>query len=56
MTTLVGSVMGYALDKFLNTSPWLLVMGVFFGATAGCLSAYRWAQGVADNNSDDKSD
>lgn len=56
VTTLVGSVMGYALDKFLGTSPWLLAMGVFFGAAAGCLNVYRWAQGAEDNNSDDKSD
>tara|TARA_B100000686_G_scaffold340290_1_gene415756 strand:- start:1223 stop:1354 length:132 start_codon:yes stop_codon:yes gene_type:complete len=35
--------MGYAIDHFLNTVPWFLVLGVFFGACAGCLNAYRIA-------------
>ena len=41
VTTVLGSLMGYAVDHFLNTKPWFLVLGVFFGACAGCLSAYR---------------
>ena len=31
VSTLVGAVMGYALDWFLGTKPWLMVLGVFFG-------------------------
>ena len=43
VATVLGSLMGYAVDYFLNTKPWFLVLGVFFGASAGCLNAYRAA-------------
>ena len=43
VATVLGSLMGYAIDHFLNTVPWFLVLGVFFGACAGCLNAYRIA-------------
>jgi ATP synthase protein I len=32
---------GKWLDEKLGTSPWLLIVGVFLGATAGFLSIYR---------------
>lgn len=54
--TLIGSVMGYAFDKFFDTSPWLLVLGVLFGGAAGCLNVYRCAQELEDNNIDDEPD
>tara|TARA_B100000686_G_C16715037_1_gene931461 strand:- start:219 stop:464 length:246 start_codon:yes stop_codon:yes gene_type:complete len=41
VATGLGSAMGYAVDNFLRTTPWFLVLGVFFGAGAGCLGAYR---------------
>ena len=43
VATVLGSLMGYTVDNFLNTKPWFLVLGVFFGAGAGCLNAYRAA-------------
>ena len=43
VATGLGSLMGYAVDHFLGTTPWFLVLGVFFGAGAGCLNAYRAA-------------
>ena len=41
VATLIGAVMGYALDKYLGTRPWLLMAGVLLGGAAGCLSVYR---------------
>ncbi len=35
VSTLVGAVMGYALDWFLGTKPWLMVLGVFLVAPQG---------------------
>ena len=26
---------GYLLDRYLGTTPWLMVVGIFFGAAAG---------------------
>ena len=43
VATGIGSMMGFSVDHFFNTSPWFLILGVFFGAGAGGLSAYRTA-------------
>ncbi|WP_339858360.1 AtpZ/AtpI family protein [Thalassospira alkalitolerans] len=42
---LVGLLIGWALDRVLDTMPWLLVLFVFLGAGAGGLNAYRVAKG-----------
>lgn len=44
VATLLGSLMGFALDKFFDTSPWFLIAGVFLGGAAGTLNVYRTAQ------------
>lgn len=36
---LVGGVMGYFLDKWLGTSPWLLFIFIVFGFIAGIKNA-----------------
>lgn len=41
VATLIGAVMGYALDNYLDTRPWLLLVGVLLGGAAGCLTVYR---------------
>lgn len=41
VSVLIGAGAGYWLDKRLNTFPWLTVVGLILGATAGFLSAYR---------------
>jgi F0F1-type ATP synthase assembly protein I len=38
---LVGLLMGYAIDKLLNTQPWGLVVMVLLGASAGLLNIFR---------------
>jgi ATP synthase protein I len=37
-----GVLIGYALDRWLDTAPLLLIVFFFLGAAAGTLNAYRW--------------
>jgi ATP synthase protein I len=37
----VGLLMGYFLDKWLNTSPWLLLVFSLLGAASGLISLIR---------------
>jgi ATP synthase protein I len=37
----VGVGIGYYLDKWLGTTPWLLILFLFFGIVAGFRSLYR---------------
>lgn len=41
-----GAGIGYLLDKWLGTSPWLLVVFFFLGAAAGGLNVYRTVIGM----------
>jgi ATP synthase protein I len=38
---LVFTAMGYGLDRWLRTTPWLMVTGVFVGAGLGFLQLVR---------------
>ena len=53
---MIGAVMGYALDRYLETKPWCLVVGLVMGGVAGCLNVYRIAKGITIDNDDHKSD
>ncbi|MEW6684140.1 MAG: AtpZ/AtpI family protein [Nitrospirota bacterium] len=44
--TVVGTGLGYLLDQWLGTGPWLLIVGVFLGATAGILAIFRMAKNL----------
>ncbi len=39
-----GVLLGWLLDSWLGTEPWLLVVFIFAGMGAGLLNAYRRAQ------------
>jgi ATP synthase protein I len=39
--TLIGALMGYAVDYYLGTKPWGIVAGLFLGGAAGFLTVYR---------------
>ena len=39
--TIIGAGLGYALDRWLGTEPWLVVVGVVLGAAAGFFAVYR---------------
>lgn len=42
----VGVGIGWALDYWLGTKPWLMVLFFFLGAGAGILNVYRVASGI----------
>lgn len=42
----VGAAIGYYLDAWLGTSPWMLGLFFFLGAGAGVLNTYRMATGM----------
>jgi len=44
----VGAGVGYGLDRWLDTSPWLLIVFFFLGAAAGMLNVYRTVSGMGD--------
>ncbi len=41
LSVAVGAVIGYYLDKWLHTAPWLLIIFLLFGIVAGFRSLYR---------------
>jgi ATP synthase protein I len=42
---LVGLAIGWGLDWWLGTRPWLLIVFFFLGAAAGILNVYRATKG-----------
>ena len=40
VATLLGALMGYALDKFFHSQPWFLALGVILGGAAGRVIHY----------------
>ncbi len=43
----VGLAIGYALDQWLETGPFLMVAFLFLGFAAGMLNVYRMATGMS---------
>ncbi len=39
----VGAVLGYGIDRWLGSGPWIMIVGVFLGGIAGVLNVYRMA-------------
>ncbi len=39
----LGALIGYYLDKWFGTSPWLFLLFILFGLAAGILNVYRTA-------------
>jgi ATP synthase protein I len=50
---IAGGAIGWYLDKWLGTSPWMLIVWVALGFAAGIRSAYRVAQ-QATRDAEDK--
>jgi len=46
----VGAALGYGLDRWLGTSPWLLIVFFFVGAGAGAVNTYRAIAGAGFGN------
>jgi ATP synthase protein I len=49
---IVGLVMGYYLDKWLGTRPWLLVVFLIFGIIAGYRNMFREMQRIERKEKD----
>lgn len=43
----IGAGIGWGLDLWLGSRPWLMVVFLFLGGVAGVLNAYRAAKGMA---------
>ena len=43
---LVGTGIGIALDKWLGTQPWMLILFFLLGCAAACRNVYRSAQEI----------
>mgnify|MGYP005648571809 CR=1 FL=1 len=43
---IVGVGIGWVLDRWLETTPWLMVVFFFLGSAAGILNVYRTASGI----------
>jgi ATP synthase protein I len=41
LSVAVGAIIGYYLDKWLHSEPWLLIVFLIFGVIAGFRSLYR---------------
>ncbi len=41
---IVGTFVGYMLDKFFNTSPWMTIIFFFLGIIAGFYNMYKDAK------------
>ncbi|MSP89726.1 MAG: AtpZ/AtpI family protein [Alphaproteobacteria bacterium] len=44
---IVGSALGYGLDLWLGTKPWLMVVFFFLGAAAGISNVWRVVNGMS---------
>jgi len=54
----VGGVMGYFLDRWLHTRPWLMIVFFFLGAAAGIRNVLRAAEEInraAEEGTEDES-
>lgn len=47
-TTLVGTAIGYGLDVWLGTAPWLMIVFLLLGGAAGVSNVYRVVKGLDD--------
>ena len=41
VATVIGLVAGYWADRWLGTSPWLMLIGLGFGIAAGFVNLFR---------------
>jgi ATP synthase protein I len=46
----IGLFIGYYLDKWLNTHPWLLIVFLLFGIISGFVSLFRELDRHKDEN------
>lgn len=54
LSVAVGAIIGYYLDKWLDTGPWFLIIFLIFGAIAGFRSLYRALKRLERENKEDR--
>mgnify|MGYP006432685777 FL=1 len=60
----IGFAIGWSLDQWLDTRPWLMLVFLLIGGAAGIINVYRMASGFgygdnygqAEENTEDKGD
>ena len=50
--TAIGLALGYQLDKWLKTSPWLMILFLLFGVAAGFINVFREANRSKEREED----
>jgi ATP synthase protein I len=53
--TFVGLLMGYFLDKWLHTKPWLTMIFLLFGIAAGFRNMYQEIKKIQEDDSKNSS-
>ncbi|MBT4127583.1 MAG: AtpZ/AtpI family protein [Nitrospina sp.] len=53
VAVMIGAVMGDALDRYFDSKPWLLALGVILGGAAGSLNVYRVSKEITAQNDKD---
>ena len=48
-----GLIIGYFLDQYFKTSPWLMMALTILGFTAACIRLVRWARFFSDKRNSD---
>ncbi|MFT4580039.1 MAG: F0F1-type ATP synthase assembly protein I [Nitrospinales bacterium] len=56
VATIIGGLLGYALDSFFGTKPWGMVVGIVLGSAAGCLAVYQVAMSLTVEEDDTNND
>jgi ATP synthase protein I len=46
----VGTIIGFILDSWFDTKPWLIIIFFFLGATAGMLNVIRTANRIQEED------
>ena len=44
----VGTIIGFILDKTFGTTPWLIIIFFFLGVTAGIVNVFRSAKNMQE--------
>lgn len=52
VATVIGLGAGYYLDRWLGTQPWLMLVGLGFGITAGFLNLFRAVKKLQQDGND----
>lgn len=53
-TILGGLLVGYLLDRYFDTSPWLLISATFVAFVGACLRLVRWVKFFQERVNDDR--